>query len=125
MKRFLRLIRRKRNLRRLMAGAFLIAFFVEIGSHAFIDSYDADHFETLGFCGIQHEAPTAVDVPADHKRRGPESNLMDEMTIHAVILNDLTSPRCGISYWTSEDFEAVIQPLSGSLSPPFHPPKQA
>jgi hypothetical protein len=109
----------------MLAAAFLIVAFIEIGSHAFSDSEDLAHFETLGFCGIQHDAPLAINVPANQKQRGPNSNLLDEMVIHAVILNDLTTPRCGISYWTTEDFQSVVRPLSGSLSPPFHPPKLA
>src|SRR5437764_12729143 len=100
MKRYYRFLKRRRNVQRMLAGAFLVLAFVEIGSHAFTDSQDLAHFETLGFCGIQHENLPAVDSPIKHKQRGPESNLLDEMTTHAVILNDLTVPRRGISYWT-------------------------
>ncbi len=109
----------------MMSAAFLVIAFIEIGSHAFMDSEDLAHFETLGFCGIQHTAPLAVSVPTRQRQRGPNSNLLDEMVIHAVILNDLDTARCGISYWTSEEFESNVRPLSGSLSPPFHPPKLA
>ena len=125
MKPFYRLIKRRKNVRRLLAGAFIAIAFIEIGLHAFSDSKDLAHFETLGFCGIQHEPPLTADAPTNHKQRGPESNLMDEMTTHAVILNALAVPRAAVSYWTAEEFESIVRPLSGSLSPPFHPPKQA
>jgi hypothetical protein len=109
----------------MLSAAFLVIAFVEIGSHAFSDDEDLAHFETLGFCGIQHEPPLQLDIPSNQKQRGPNSNLLDEMVIHSVMLNDLTMPRCGVSYWTSEEFETIARPLSGSLSPPFHPPKLA
>ena len=111
----------------MLSAAFFVIAFIEIGSHAFLDTeaLDPAHFETLGFCGIQHDSPLTLDIPANQKQRGPNSNLLDEMVIHAVILNDLTMPRCGISYWTSEEFESIVRPLSGNLSPPFHPPKLA
>jgi hypothetical protein len=109
----------------MLSAAFLVIAFIEIGSHAFSDDEDLAHFETLGFCGIQHEPPLTLDIPSNQKQRGPNSNLLDEMVIHSVILNDLTLPRCGISYWTSEEFESIVRPLSGNLSLPFHPPKLA
>lgn len=114
---------RKRNHRRLLAGVFLLVAFIEIGSHAFADSEDFAHFNTLGFCGINHGAPITIDIPAKQKQRGPSTNLLDEMVIHSVILNDLTSPRCSISYWTSDYVESITRPLSGITDPPFHPPK--
>jgi hypothetical protein len=123
MKRLRSIIYRKRNRRRLLAGTFLLIAFIEIGSHGFSDSGDIAHFQTLGFCGINHAPPLAVDIPAKQKHRGPSSNLLDEMVIHAVILNDLSSPRCGISYWTSDFIEAANHPLSAVTDPPFHPPK--
>jgi hypothetical protein len=123
MKRLFRIIKRKRNLRRVLAVAFILTLFIEIGSHAFSDSEDFAHFQTLGFCGINHAPPLAVDTPAKQKQRGPSSNLLDEMMIHSVMLNDLTSPSCGISYWTSDYVKSVTRPLSGITDPPFHPPK--
>jgi hypothetical protein len=123
MKRLHSMVSRKRNRRRLLAGAFLILAFVEIGSHAYSDSGDLTHFQSFGFCGINHAPPVAVDIPAKQKQRGPSSNLLDEMMIHAVILNDLSSPRCGISYWTSDYVESFPHPLAGNPSTPFHPPK--
>lgn len=107
----------------MLAGTFLVIAFIEIGSHAFSDSEDLAHFETLGFCGIQHDPAPTVDGPSKQKQRGPNSNLLDEMMIHAAILNDFTTPRCGISYWTSKEYESLVHPLSGNLSLPFHPPK--
>jgi len=109
----------------MLAGAFLVLAFVEIGSHAFTDSQDLAHFETLGFCGIQHDNLPAVDSPTKHKQRGPDSNLLDEMTTHAAILTNLTIPRSGISYWTDTGAGSIVRPRSGKLATPFHPPKQA
>jgi hypothetical protein len=123
MKRLRSRILKKRNRRRLMACAFLILAMIEIGSHAFANSDDPTHFQSLGFCGINHAPPLAVDVPARQKQRGPSSNLLDKMVIHAIILNDISSPRCGVSYWKSEYVESITRPLAGSPSTPFHPPK--
>lgn len=126
MKRFYRVLKRKRSVRRMLSAAFLIIAFIEIGSHACSDSQeDIAHFETLGFCGINHGTPLTIDVPSKQRQRAPNTNLLDEMIIHSVILNDLTSPRCGISYWTSDYDESLTRLLSGILSPPFHPPKLA
>ena len=108
-----------------MAAALLTIAFIEIGSHAVIDSQDLDHFQTLGICGLAHNRPLTVDCPTRHKPRGPESNLHDEMMIHAMILNDMTSPRSGISYRTDEAVESIVSALSGNPERPFHPPKQA
>jgi len=123
MKRLRLLILRKRNRRRLMAAVFFVFALIEIGSHAYADSDDLAHFQTLGFCGINHAPPLAVDIPASQKQRRPSSNLLDEMMIHSIILNDITPPSCGISYWTSDYFESTPRPLSGITNPPFHPPK--
>ena len=114
---------RKRNRRRLLAAAFLILAMIEIGSHAYANSDDLAHFQSLGFCGINHPPPLAVDIPAKQRQRGPSSNLLDEMMIHSIILNDLGSPSCAVSYWTSDYVEAITFPLAGSPSTPFHPPK--
>ena len=125
MKGVFRLFKRKRHVRRMFAAAFLLIAFIEIGSHVICDSEDIAHFQTLGFCGINHGTTVTIDIPTKQKPRGPSSNLLDEMTIHAVILSDLTAPCCGISYWTSEHVETLARPLSGIYSPPFHPPKLA
>ena len=109
----------------MLAGAFLVLAFVQISSHAFTDSRDPAHFETLGFCGIQHDNLPAIDGPTKQKQRAPESNLLDEMTHHAVLLNDLTLPSSHISYWTDESTESVVRFLFGSPTIPFHPPKRA
>lgn len=106
-----------------MAGTFLILAIIEIGSHVYANSDDLAHFETLGFCGINHAPPLAVDIPARQKQRGPSSNLLDEMVIHAVILNDLGSTDRAVSFWTSDYIESVTHPLSGVTHPPFHPPE--
>jgi hypothetical protein len=123
MKRSRLFILRKRDRRRLLAAAFLILAMIEIGSHAYSDSGDLAHFQSLGFCGINHPPQLAVDIPAKQKQRGPSSNLLDEMVIHAIILNDISSPSCSVSYWTSEYVESSTRPLAGNPSTPFHPPK--
>jgi len=125
MKGLYRLWMRKVNARRMLAGAFLVFAFIDIGSHAFTDSYDLAHFEALGFCGIQHDRPLTIDSSTKHKQRSPESNVLDEMTTHAVILTDLALPRCSVSCWTVDTAESVVRPLSGKLTTPFHPPKNA
>ena len=125
MKRLYRFALGKLNVRRIFAAAFLVIAFLEIGSHAFTDSQDLAHFDSAGFCGIQHDRPLTLDSTTKHKQRAPESNLLDEMTTHAAILDDLAVPRCGVSCWTDPVADSVIRPLSGNLSTPFHPPKQA
>lgn len=123
MKRLRFFILRKKNRRRLLSAAFLILAMIEIGSHARVGSDDLAHFQNLGFCGINHLPPLAVDIPANQKQRRPSSDLRDELMIHSILLNDLSSPSCGVSYWTSGYFEPSTIPLAGSLSTPFHPPK--
>jgi hypothetical protein len=106
----------------MLAGAFLVIAVIEIGTHAFGGTRDLSHFETRGFCGIRHNR-LAVDSAPTKKQRGPNYNLFDELTHHAVILNDLTFPSTSISYWTGESTESIVRPLSGEITPPFHPPK--
>jgi hypothetical protein len=125
MRRFYRVVKRKRNVRRILAGAFVLIAFIELGSHAFADSQDIAHFETLGFCGIQHESSLSIDNPAKQKQRNQSSSLLDEMTTHMVVLSALTLPRVSVSYWADDPVETVTHSLSGILATPFHPPKQA
>jgi hypothetical protein len=107
----------------LISAAFLVITFIEISSHAFSDSEDIAHFQALGICGINHGAPITLDVPTKQKQRGPNINPLDEMMTHSVILNDLVAPRRYASYWISDHLGSLTNPLSGLLSPPFHPPK--
>jgi hypothetical protein len=109
----------------MLACAFVLIAFVELGSHAFADSQDIAHFETLGFCGVQHESPLSIDNPAKQKQRNQNSSLLDEMTTHVVVLTALTLPRVSVSYWTAEPVESVTAVLDGSLTTPFHPPRTA
>ena len=105
--------------------AFVLIVFSEIGSHRINDSEDITHFETLGFCGIQHNLSLAAVGPNKQKQRGPNSDLLDEMTTHAAIPNNLTLLQSRLSYWTDTNPKSNICPLSGNLTTPFHPPKQS
>jgi hypothetical protein len=108
----------------MLGAAFVLIAFIELGSHAFADSQDIAHFETLGFCGIQHGSPLSIDNPAKQKQRNQNSSLLDEMTTHVVVLNALTLPSVSVSYWIDDWVEPVTHSLSGILTTPFHPPKQ-
>lgn len=124
MKRLLRLIQRKRNIRRLIAAGFFLIAVVEIGSHAFMDSLDPAASQELTECRVQENAPIKADCPDNQKNRGPESNLKDELTSHCMILSQLSVPFNGIMYRTEMNFASNVRTLSRSLTPPFHPPKQ-
>ena len=125
MDRLYRLIKRKKNVRRLLAAGFLFIAFIEIGSHAFMDSRDPDAIQAMTACSIlPQNTPNKADCPDNQRNRGPESNLMDEMTSHAMILNTMTVPVGGIMYRTGTSVSAVAAPVFRALAPPFHPPEQ-
>jgi len=124
MKRLRKLVKRK-NLRRSIAGAFVIIALVEVGSHAFIDSRDPAALEAMTVCRVYQQSSPIVDCPENQKQRQEQRNLKDEMNTHTVMLSALTVPLSWATYDTDKILRPIVKPLSGELSSPFHPPKQA
>jgi hypothetical protein len=125
MKLFPRFMRRKRNLRRILAGAFLFIAFVEAGSHAYVDYHRAADATTPNGCRVTENRTTTVDCPDKRKQRSQERNMIDEMTIHAVILNRMSVPTTGRLYDTAVISGSIAGALSGVQDSPFHPPELA
>ena len=122
MTRLRKLVSRKRNLRRIVAGAFVAIAFIELGSHAFIDSRDAA-IDTLPACQVQQRPTPIVDCPERQRQRQESKNLLYEMTTHTVLLTGLSLPLRWSSYNTAIVRETTIRPLSRELTPPFRPPE--
>ena len=124
MKRLRKLVKRK-NLRRSIAGAFIVIALIEVGSHAFIDSHDPAALEAMTVCRVYQHSSPVVDCPENQKQRQESRNLKDEMNTHTVVLGGLTVPLRWATYETGQIARPIVYPLSGELSSPFHPPEQA
>ena len=125
MKRPLRLIRRKKNVRRALAAMFLVVFLLEMGSHVLIDSQDPNAVTEAVSCLLDDNIPARAECPDQRRQRQETKDLLDEMTTHVVVLNSLTMPHSGIMYRTLTNYAIQIEPVSTDLAPPFHPPEQA
>ncbi|HTH51363.1 MAG TPA: hypothetical protein VL501_05495 [Pyrinomonadaceae bacterium] len=125
MKVLFRLLKRKSNVRRMLAAAFLFIAFVEMGSHAMIDSQDPNALTEAMACSLAVNMPAKADCPEQRRQRQETKNLLDEMTTHMVVLNSLVVPHSGITYRSLDNYAIAAPPLSRTLAPPFHPPKQA
>jgi len=124
MKRLFRIIKRKRNVRRLLAAMFLVVFAVELASHVLIDSQDPNAMTEAASCSLNENIPARADCPEQRRQQQETKNLLDEMTTHMVILNNLTVPHSGIMYRTPASFAPEDSIVDRSLAPPFHPPEQ-
>ena len=125
MKRLYRLATRKRNVRRIIAGMFLFVFVVEMASHVLIDSQDPNALTRAISCSLEDNVPARADCPDQRRQQQESKNLMDEMTTHVVILNEMTVPHSGVMYWTGANYVYDFRLISQPTTPPFHPPKQA
>ncbi|HEV7698857.1 MAG TPA: hypothetical protein VGO43_01365 [Pyrinomonadaceae bacterium] len=125
MMRFLRQIKRKRNVRRLLAAGFLFVAIVELGSHAFMDSHDPNFESDLTVCRVSDNPSPLADCPDKRQQRQETKNLLDEMTSHSGLLAELSLPLKGVLYDTAINFSYDHRPITRSLTPPFQPPKQA
>ena len=125
MKLFPRFIRRKRNVRRILAAAFLLIAFIETGSHAYMDYHHAADASLPVGCSFSHNSPTSADCPDKRKQRSQERSMIDEMTIHAVILNGMSMPARGSFFDIAVIYRPVVRPLTGVQDSPFHPPELA
>jgi len=124
MKRLFRLVKRKRNVRRLLAAMFLFVFAVELASHVLIDSQDPNALTVSEACSLNENIPARADCPEQRRQQQETKNLLDEMTTHMVVLNTLTVPHSGIMYRTPTNFSSDDRFVTRSLAPPFHPPEQ-
>ena len=118
-------IMRKRNRRQLLAGAFVLIAIAELGSHFIMDAQDDSMPVEIGVCRLSDAPSNKADCPDQRRQQKETKNLMDEMTTHMVILNDLTMPHSGIMYRTNVSFSHTATALTGEPTLPFHPPKQA
>src|SRR4051812_4218560 len=115
----LRLLKRKRHVRQMLAAAFLFIAFVEMGSHAMIDSQDPNALTEALACSLAENTPAKADCPDQRRQRQETKNMMDEMTTHMVILNSMVVPHSGITYRSLDNYAAAGVLVSRSLAPPF------
>jgi len=125
MTRLRKLVSRKRNFRRLVAGAFVAIAFIELGSHAFLDSRDVAAIETSAACRVDQTPVSSADCPERQRQRQESKNLLDEMTTHTVLLTGLSLPLRWSSYNTAIVSARIVRPISRELTPPFRPPEFA
>jgi hypothetical protein len=116
---------RKRDRRQLLAAVFVFVAFAELGSHVIIDSQVDNLPPELAACRLSEAPSNRADCPEQRRQQKESKNLMDEVTTHMVVLNDLTMPHSGIMYRSISGFSHSAKALSGETTLPFHPPKQA
>ena len=125
MRRIFRQLTRKRNVRRMLSGAFLLIAFAELGSHVIMDGQDNSLSAELTACRLAETQSPKADCPEQRRQQQETKNLLDEMTTHMVVLNELTMPHSGIMYRTPDTFIFDSHTLRGEPVLLFHPPKQA
>ena len=109
----------------MLSGAFLLIAFAELGSHVIMDAQGNDLSAELTACRLSETQSPKADCPEQRRQQQETKNLLDEMTTHMVVLNELTMPHSGIMYRTPDSYLSHSHTLSGEPSLPFHPPKQA
>lgn len=125
MDRFYKLIKRKGNVRRLLAMGFFLIMFVELSSHALLENQNSSMSNDMTWCDVMHHVPHSAECPHNRKPKGPENNLYSEASHHWALISEVTLPVSGILY-RSEFFDrTTVSPISRPQTPPFQPPKQA
>ncbi|HEY2866991.1 MAG TPA: hypothetical protein VGJ02_07860 [Pyrinomonadaceae bacterium] len=107
----------------MIAGSFIAIAFIELGSHAFIDSHDPAVIDVSAACRVQQNPTPIADCPERQRQRQESKNLLDEMTTHTVLLTKLSLPLRRSSYDTAIVTGPPMRPLWRELSPPFRPPE--
>src|SRR5881394_884011 len=111
MKRVLKLIKRKNALRRLLATAFVVLMFADIGSHAILDREDGSGFGTSAWCKVLHHLSPSADCPHKRHQGFPQANLSNDVVHHWILLEDMTVPVAGIVYESEPLLSAVAFPI--------------
>ena len=125
MTRYLAIVRRKRNIRRVFGGLFLIVFALDIGSHASACYQYQSNGTLLSWCKELHHTSPSADCP--HKRHPglPSSAVQDEVSHHTALLQTFIPEFTGVVFNLEPlDREPVIF-SSRTLTPPSQPPKQS
>jgi hypothetical protein len=125
MKRVYKLIRHKRNVRRLLALAFVLIMFIEVGSQAILDNQDPNSANASAWCNILHHLSPSADCPHKRHDSAPQSNPFGDVTHYWAALGEFTLPVADIVYDTPPIAHSTATPLSRAITPPFLPPKQA
>jgi hypothetical protein len=122
--RFYRQMKRKSNVRRLLAVGFFLIMFVQIGSQAVLEARASNMPNDLTWCDLKHHVPHSADCPHNQKPRGPENNVFSNFTHDWALAPTVTLPISGILYRSEFFFRTSAHPISRPQAPPFQPPKQ-
>ena len=114
----------KKDARWLITAAFLFVMCFELGSHAMNDLRGSKPASSLTWCEVMHYTSPAIDCP--HKRQpfGPQEAVSDQASHHLALIPSIVVPTSGMIYASNSTYLVVNSPISRSLDPPFHPPKQ-
>ena len=107
----------------MLAAMFLFVAFVEMGSHALIDSQDPNAVASALACSVTENVPAKADCPEQRRQRQETKDLLDEMTTHMVVLNSMVVPHSGRLFTTGANYALRADASSNDLTPPFHPPE--
>lgn len=118
MKRLFKIIKRKRNMRRLLAAALILIAFVDVGSRSVMTSGQDV------WCAVYHYTNRGVDCPHKRDHRSPDKSSFEETTHEAVLLNKEELRITGIVYTTEEPTARKVRIVTRPLEPLFQPPKQ-
>jgi hypothetical protein len=121
---YLRVFKRKRNSRRLLAAGFFLVMFVEIGSHAILAGPPPQSGRASTWCEVMHHVSPSADCPHKRHPRAPQSSVFDGIAHHWALLGDITLPVKGVLFNAPAIGSSIVAPLSRAITPPFHPPKQ-
>ncbi|MEP6703402.1 MAG: hypothetical protein ABJB34_01225, partial [Acidobacteriota bacterium] len=115
----LRLVRRKR-IARLVAAAFLMIAFFELGSHGIIASGNPNAWD---WCKTLHTTSPSADCPHKRHQPGPQNNPNTEIAYPLIVVNELELPVPDPFIDTPEVIYTNAHALSRPLAAPFRPPK--
>ncbi len=117
-------MRGKMKARRLIAALFLLSAFFELGSHMFLTSSSGGKASAWMWCAKFHNPNNGISCPHKRDHRGPERNVLDEMSHHAALLTQDDLEITVIVYHTEIPAPRRVHAISRTLTPRFQPPEQ-
>jgi hypothetical protein len=124
MKRLFAILKRKGEVRRLLAASLLVIALVDIGSHA-ITTSGAEWNTSATWCLKYHYDNSGVDCPHKRDHRMPDTSSFGDMGHNAVLEPAQEIQISGIVYRTELPTAPEVRIVTRTLEPPTQPPKQA
>lgn len=130
MQNIFRVIKKKRNLRRLSGAWFLFLVVLELFSHAGIgqEAFAAALYSMVVETSISSksdsgQAEMTQGILTDQNQHGQQTICQDEASHHHVLITGFSYPLNTISFRSERIAFHRGEPVTNSLPPPYHPPK--